>query len=237
MPSVHLASLEVRNKVLKIAAHMLEAAEEDIEIDGGRVSVRGVPDLSLGLGQIAQAVAGTPGYALPAGIEPGLEATHYFSPAQSAYCNGSHVVEVEVDVETGRVAILRYVLAHDSGNLINPLIVDGQVQGGVAHGIGNALYEKMHYDDGGNPLSVTFADYLLPGACDVPEVDMIHIESPSPLNPLGVKGAGEGGTIPAAAVIIAAIENALGPFGVHITEAPLMPGRIVELVGGNTNHD
>jgi len=227
----------VRDKVLKIAAHMLEAAEEDLEIDAGRVTVRGVPDLSLGLGQIAQAVAGTPGYALPAGMEPGLEATHYFSPAQSAYCNGCHIAEVEVDVETGRVDILRYVLAHDAGTLINPLIVDGQVQGGVAHGIGNALFEKMHYDSDANPLSVTFADYLLPSAGDVPDAETIHIESPSALNPLGVKGAGEGGTIPAAAAIIAAIENALEPFGAHITEAPLLPERIVELVAaGNGNH-
>ncbi|MHA1107599.1 MAG: molybdopterin cofactor-binding domain-containing protein [Alphaproteobacteria bacterium] len=229
-PSVHLAAIEVRDKVLKIAAHLLEAAEEDLELDGGRVIVRGVPDMSLSLGEIAHAVAGTPGYALPAGIEPGLEATHYFSPAQSAYCNGTHVVEVEVDVETGAVNILRYSLSHDSGNLINPLIVDGQVQGGVAHGIGNALFEWMHYDENANPLTTNFAEYLLPAAADVPNVAAVHIESPSPLNPLGVKGAGEGGTVPAAAAIIAAVEDALKPFGVHLTESPITPGRIVELV-------
>ena len=229
-PSVHLAALEVRAKVLKLAAHMLEAAEEDLELDGGRVMVRGVPDMSLTLGEIAHAVAGTPGYALPAGIEPGLEATHYFSPAQSAYCNGTHVAEVEVDVETGAVRILRYSLAHDAGNLINPLIVDGQVQGGVAHGVGTALFERMIYDDNAQPVTTTFAEYLMPTAADVPDADAIHIESPSPLNPLGVKGAGEGGTIPAAAAIVAAVENALAPFNVHLSEAPIMPARIVELV-------
>ncbi|MDP6176003.1 MAG: molybdopterin-dependent oxidoreductase, partial [Rhodospirillales bacterium] len=176
-PSVHLASIAVRNKALKIAAHMLEAAEEDLELEGGRVRVRGVPDMSVGLGDLAHAVAGTPGYALPSGIEPGLEATEYFSPDQSAYCNGTHVVEVEVDAETGAVDILRYVLGHDSGNLINPLIVNGQVQGAVAHGVGNALFEQAHYDADANPLSTTFADYLMPTASDVPNARTIHIES------------------------------------------------------------
>ena len=229
-PSVHLAAIEVRDKALKIAAHMLETAEADLECEGGRVSVKGVPDLSVTLGEIAHSVAGTPGYALPGGIAPGLEATHYFAPTQSAFCNGTHVVEIEVDVETGAVTILRYVTAHDAGMLINPLIVDGQVQGAVAHGIGNALYELMHYDADANPVSTTFAEYLIPGAGDVPDAEMIHIESPSPLNPLGVKGAGEGGTIPAAAAIVAAIENALEPFHVHLTDVPMTPARIVAAI-------
>jgi len=229
-PSVHLASIAVRDKVVKIAAHLLEAAEEDIELEGGKAFVRGVPEMAVTLGKVAHAVAGTPGFAMPPGLEPGLEATHYFSPAQSAYCNGTHVAEVEVDIETGQVTILRYVIAHDSGTLINPMIVDGQVQGGLAHGIGNALFEEQHYDEHANPLTTTFAEYLLPAACDVPDAETIHIESPSPLNPLGVKGAGEGGTIPAAAAIIAAVENALGPFGVHLTDVPVTPGRLVALI-------
>jgi carbon-monoxide dehydrogenase large subunit len=233
-PSVHLASLEVRAKALKIAAHMLEAAEEDLEVEDGRVFVRGVPDMGVTLGQLAHAVAGTPGYALPAGIEPGLEATHYFAPEQSAYCNGTHVAEVEVDVETGHVKILRYVTSHDAGRLINPMIVDGQVQGGIAHGVGNALFEELHFDDQANPLTVTFADYLMPAAADVPNAETVHIESPSPLNPLGVKGAGEGGTIPAAAVLIAAIENALADFGVHLTDAPVSPAKLVALIRAGT---
>src|SRR5690606_24031243 len=114
----------------------------------------------------------------PPGLEPGLESTHYFSPEQSAYCNGTHVAEVEVDVETGQVTILRYVIAHDSGTLINPMVVDGQVQGGLAHGIGNALFEEQHYDADANPLTMTFAEYLLPAACDVPDAETIHVESP-----------------------------------------------------------
>jgi len=227
MPSVHLASIDVRDKAIRVAAHMLEAAEEDIELEGGRAFVRGVPEMALTLGQIAHAVAGTPGYALPPGLDPGLESTHYFSPAAAAYCNGTHIAEVEVDVETGHVTILRYVTGHDAGRLINPLIVDGQVQGGVAHGVGNALFEALHFDADANPLTTTFADYIIPGSCDVPWAETVHIESPSPLNPLGVKGAGEGGTIPAAAAIIAAIEDALKEYGARFPFVPVTPSDIV----------
>jgi carbon-monoxide dehydrogenase large subunit len=119
------------------------------------------------------------------------------------------------------------VVAHDSGTLINPLIVDGQIQGGVAHGIGNALFEHMAYDANAQPVTTSFADYLLPGAVDVPAVAAVHLETPSPLNPLGVKGAGEGGTIPAAAAIVAAVENALAPFRVSFSDVPLTPERVV----------
>jgi carbon-monoxide dehydrogenase large subunit len=170
---------------------------------------------------------GMPGFSLAPGQTPGLEHTAYFTPPQAAYCSGTHVVEVEVDPMTGGVKLLNYVVAHDAGNIINPLIVDGQVQGGVAHGIGNALLEWMQYDENAQPLTTTFADYLLPMATDVPTCKITHVESPSPLNPLGVKGAGEGGTIPAAAAIVAACEDALSEFGVHFAESPLMPERIV----------
>ena len=128
---------------------------------------------------------------------------------------------------TGGVAILNYTVAHDSGNVINPMIVDGQVQGGVAHGVGNALFEFMKYDAGAQPLTTTFQDYLLPAAPDVPSCRIEHVETPNPLNPLGVKGAGEGGTIPAPAAIISAIEDALSPFNVSFAEMPLTPDRIV----------
>ena len=234
-PSVHLASIEVRDKVIKIAAHLLEAAEEDIELDSGKAFVRGVPKMSVTLGQVAHAVAGVPGFAIPSGMEPGVEATHYFAPDQSAYCNGTHIAEVEVDIETGHVVLVRYVIAHDSGNLINPMIVEGQVQGGFAHGVGNALFEEQHYDDHANPLTMTFAEYLLPAAGDVPDAETIHIESPSPLNPLGVKGAGEGGTIPAAASIIAAVENALAPFGVELSDVPVTPQKLVSLIAAGSS--
>ncbi len=227
MPSVHLAALQVREKAIKAASQILEAAGEDIEIDGGQVFVKGVPGMSISLAQLAHQVAGSPGFALPEGIDPGLEATHYFSPSQSAYCNGCHVAEVEVDIETGKVDIVRYVITHDAGTLINPLIVDGQVQGGLAHGIGNALFEALYFDDEAMPLTTNFGEYLLPAAENVPDAECIHIESPSPLNPLGVKGAGEGGTIPAAAAILAAVENALSPFNLHLTDIPIRPDLLV----------
>jgi carbon-monoxide dehydrogenase large subunit len=137
---------------------------------------------------------------------------------------------VEVDVETGEVRILRYVALHDHGAQINPMIVDGQTRGGIAHGIGNALYEWMGYDGAGQPVTTTFADYLLPGATEIPTVETFYTSSPSPVNPLGVKGAGEAGVIPATAAIISAIENALEPFSVKITEAPLFPHRLLQLI-------
>jgi carbon-monoxide dehydrogenase large subunit len=228
--SAHIAAVEVRNKALKIAAHMLEASEEDLEIEGSEIRVKGVPDMSVKLGSIAHAVAGTPGYALPAGIAPGLESTRNFLTDPLAYCYGCHVVEVEVDAETGKVEITNYAIVHDSGTLINPMIVLGQVQGGAAHGVGNALFEWMGYDDDANPITTNFGEYLLPSAPEMPNFDIQFLESPSPLNPLGVKGAGEGSTVPAAAAVISAIEDALTPFGVHIAEAPITPSRIVTLI-------
>lgn len=229
--AVYLAAKQVREKILKIAAHLLEAAEDDIHLESGRVLVKGAPFRELSFSELAHiVVVGQPGFSMPSGVEPGLEASRYFSPRQATFCNGSHVVEIEADIATGVVRILRYTAVHDSGRLINPTVVDGQVQGGVAHGIGNALYEWMRYDENAQPLTTSFADYLLPLATDVPTVAIEHLETPTPLNPLGVKGAGEGGTIPAVAAIVAALENALEPFKVHLTEAPIVPQRIVELL-------
>jgi len=228
--SILLAARAVRAKAVKLAAHLLEASEGDIELAGGRVFVRGAEHKGKTLGELAHVALGMPGFSYPEGFTAGLEDTQYFGPAQSTYCNGTHLAEVEVDLGIGAVRILRYVVAHDSGTIINPLIVDGQVRGGVAHGVGNALLEWMQYDSEAQPLTATFADYLLPTATDVPDVDLIHMESPTPLNPLGVKGAGEGGTIPAAAAIIAAVESALAPFGVEITDTPITPEKIVALL-------
>ncbi len=228
--SAHLAAIEVREKALKVAANMLEAAAEDLEFEGREIRVKGVPDMKVTLGQVANAVAGTPGYSLPAGITPGMEATRNFLTDPLAYCYGCHVAEVEVDPETGGVEFRNYVIVHDSGVLINPMIVLGQVQGGVAHGIGNALFEWMGYDDDAQPVTTNFGEYLLPSAPELPNFDIQFLESPSPLNPLGVKGAGEGSTVPAAAAVISAVEDALTPFGVHIAEAPITPARLVELI-------
>ena len=228
--SVHVAASALADKALRAAAHMLEAAPDDLELAGGRVRVRGVPDMAVELGEIARALAGQPGYALPGGMEPGMEALGTFTPETVTYCNGCHVAEVEVDVETGAVGILRYTVVHDCGRMINPMIVDGQVIGGAIHGIGSALYERMAFDDAGQPMTVNLGECLMPGACEMPRLDLIHTESPTPLNPLGAKGAGEGGVIPAPAAIAAAVEDALAPFGVLIDDVPIAPDRIAAAI-------
>lgn len=229
--SVHLAAIEVADKAKKIAAAMMECSEQDLELADGFVRLKGAPEMKKSLREIAVKSIGMPGFSMAGGLPPGLEHTAYFTPDRATYSNGTHVAEVEVDIETGAVTILRYTVAHDCGRVINPMIVDGQVVGGVAHGVGNALFERMLYDDNAQPLTTHFGEYLLPQAADVPHIDLVHLETPSPLNPLGLKGAGEGGTIPAIAAIISAVENALAPFAVTITEAPITPQRIVELLG------
>lgn len=229
--SVHLAAAEVRSKVLKFAAHLLEAAEEDLEIENGRVRVKGA-DMSVPLRAVAEAASGAPGYSMPGGIEPGLEANVNFKPPALTYSNGTHAVEVEVDIGTGAVAFRRYVVVSDCGTLINPMIVDGQIAGGVAHGIGNALFEWMGYDAGGQPLTTNFAEYLLPSAPEIPDFELHFEQSPTPLNPLGVKGVGETGTVPAAAAIVSAVEDALSPFGARISDYPVTPAKIIALIAG-----
>ena len=235
--SAHVAAEKVREKALKVAAHMLEASEEDLEIENGAIHVRGVPELEVTLGQVAHAVAGTPGYALPGGIEPGMEATEHVVLDNLAFACGTAVVEVEVDIETGGVEVVKYVISHDSGTIINPMIVDGQVQGGTAHGIGNTLFEWMGYDADANPVTTNFAEYLLVSATEIPDIEIIHHESPSPLNPLGVKGVGECGVVPAPSAIISAVENALKPFEIHLTRAPLMPSDIIQAIAKANNQD
>ena len=174
---------------------------------------------------------GAPGYGFPSDIDPGLDANVNWRTDALAYANACHVAEVEVDPGTGGVKLLNYVALQDSGILINPMLVEGQVRGGVAHGIGNAMLEWMGYDAVGQPLTTSFADYLLPSATEVPAIETLFRETPSPLNPLGAKGAGEVSTIPAAAAVISAIENALEPFGVYIAQTPVTPQKLVELIG------
>jgi len=229
--SVQIAAKAVAAKAKKLASHMLEAAEDDLEIVDGEVRVVGAPQLNVKLGELARVLKGAPGYAFPHDVDPGLEANAMFRVDQLAYSNACHVVEVEVDIETGGVAILRYLALQDCGRRVNPMIVEGQVHGGIAHGIGNALFEWMGYDAAGQPVTTTFADYLLPTATEVPTLETLYRESPSPHNPLGVKGVGEVGVIPAAAAVISAIEDALSPFNVHIAQMPIMPPKLVELIG------
>jgi carbon-monoxide dehydrogenase large subunit len=228
--SVKIAAAAVAAKARKLASHLLEAAEEDLEIIDGEVRVVGAPQLAVKLGELARVLKGAPGYGFPQGLDPGLESSAMFRVDQLAYSNACHAVEVEVDIETGAVRIARYVAIQDCGRRVNPLIVEGQVHGGIVHGIGNAMFEWVGYDAAGQPITTTFADYLLPTATEVPKLEALYKESPSPHNPLGVKGVGEVGVIPAAAAIISAIEDALSPFGVRIAQMPVRPHELVALI-------
>src|SRR5262249_4422718 len=183
--AVHLAATAVREKALAVAAHLLEASRGDLEVRNGRVEIAGAPGSGLSLGEIAEAVSGVPGYAMPGKFDPGLESMQSFLPNALTYGGGCHAVEVEVDVETCAVRILRYVVVNDSGRMINPMMVEGQLLGGTVHALGNALFEWMAYDDGAQPVTTTFADYLLPSAAEVPNIDVKFAEFPSQLNPLG----------------------------------------------------
>ena len=228
--AVHQAAIAVREKAIKAAAEMLEASAEDMELKNGAVQVKGVPQMRKTLAQIAHAIGGVPGFALPQGVTPGLGAAIDCPAPALTYCNGSHVCEAEVDPETGLVRLLRYIVVHDSGRIINPMIVDGQVIGAVAHGIGATLTEWMQFDAQGQPQTVNYADYLLPSSDSVPPIEVVHMESPTPLNPLGVKGAAESGTIAAPAAIVSAVEDALRPLRVRIRDLPLTPERLLALI-------
>lgn len=228
--SAHVAALKVREKALRIASHLLEASEHDLEIEGSDIFIKGVREKSVRLADVALSVAGIPGYPLPPGVTPGLEATEHVVIDEMTYANGCAASEVEVDIETGAVKILRFVVSHDCGRVINPMLVQGQLLGGVAHGISNALFEWMGFDENAQPVTTNLGDYLLITATEMPAIEVLHLESPTPLNPLGVKGVGEAGVMPAAAALVSAIENALTPFGVHLTQTPIFPARILELI-------
>jgi carbon-monoxide dehydrogenase large subunit len=227
--AIYGASARLKEKVLRLAAHLLEANPDDLELDGGKVFVRGFPQRAVSFSELARAAV--PGWAanLPDGMEPGLEATFYFVPPTVTWANAAHLAVIEVDIQTGIIKLLDYVVSHDAGKLINPLLVDGQIHGGVAQGIGAALYEEITYDPSGQLLSGSFMDYLLPGSMEVPKIKTVHLESPSPLNPLGVKGLGEGGAIAPPAAIANALADALLPFAAQVSEIPLSPSRVLEL--------
>lgn len=226
--AINEAAKDVRQKILKLASELLEAAEEDLELGGGKVQVKGAPDQAIPLGQLAQQANPMRGAVKP-GTEPGLEATNYFGPEYGATASGVHAMIVEVDPETFEVKILKYVVVHDCGKVINPLILDGQIHGGVAQGIGNAFYEQIIYDEAGQILTGSFMDYLLPTALDVPPMEIGHEVTPSPLNPLGIKGAGEAGAIPTGPLFAQAVEDALNNPNLEIREIPLSPSKLWNL--------
>lgn len=227
--SAHAAAVKVRAKALEAAGHVLEVSPDDLDIIGAHIRVRG-NNRSIGLGEVARLLEGIAGYKLPGDLEPGLEASEQVIVHDMAFSSGSAVAEVEVDIETGHVRVLRYLLAHDCGRMINPMLVDGQVIGGVAHGISNALFEWMGFDENAQPLTNTYGEYLLITSTEMPTVEIFHRESPSPLNGLGLKGVGESGVVPTPAVIASAIENALEEFGVRIAQAPVSPVHLLALI-------
>ncbi|MCH8093733.1 MAG: xanthine dehydrogenase family protein molybdopterin-binding subunit [Chloroflexi bacterium] len=227
--AINEAAIDVRAKVLKAAGDELEVAEEDLELAEGEVRVIGAPSRSISLGELAAKANPLRGAVKP-GTEPGLEATNYFGPERGATSNGVHAMIVELDPETMMVEIQKFVVVHDCGRVINPMIVDGQVHGGVAQGIGNAFYEQLIFDENGQLLNGSFMDYLLPTALDVPNVSVGHEETLSPLNPLGTKGAGEAGAIPVGPLFAQALEDALQLDGLEILEIPLSPSLLWELV-------
>ena len=247
--AMHVAARMVADKARHVAAEHLEASPEDLELVDGRVQVKGAPNRGMPLGAVAvlsnpvrYAFGGgteaatqfagkpRPGPPLADGEQPGLEATGYYSPPGSTWASGCHAAYVRVDPSTYRLEILKYVVVHDCGRVINPLVVQGQIEGGLAQGIGGAFYERLAYDADGQLRNASFMEFLMPYATEIPPIEIDHIETPSPLNPLGVKGAGEAGVIPVGAVLASAIEDALG---VPITEMPLSPLKLFELSRDN----
>jgi len=197
----------------------------------GKVSIVGIPEKFIRLGELAQRANPMRGAVKP-GTEPGLESTQYFGPPSGSTANGVHAAIIEVDPATYELKILKYVVVHDCGTVINPLILEGQIHGGVAQGIGNAFYEKLCFDEQGQLLNASLADYLLPTALEVPRMELDHTVTPSPLNPLGIKGAGEAGAIPVGPLFAQAIENALElkQRKIELLEIPLSPSRVFELI-------
>ena len=225
------ASEQLRHKALELAANKLECRSEDLDLVNGEIFVKGSPERKLMLRMLAHEAANrVSGFMVDRSIEPGLEATVYYSPRRSTHSNGVHIAVVKVDEETGYVEVQRYAVAHDCGTIINPMLVDGQIHGGVAHGIGNALYEEVIHDESGQILNASYMDYYLPGAMEVPRMEVAHIETPTPLNPLGCKGTGEGGTIPAPTAVALAIEDALSDLNVKVNRLPVTPEMLLKSI-------
>jgi carbon-monoxide dehydrogenase large subunit len=229
--------MKVVDKAKKLAAHMFEAAEDDVVFDHGQFYVKGSPDKRKALGEIAFASFGA---GLPEGMEHGLEAVAYYDPSNFVWPFGTHIAVVEVDAETGAVDLQRYIAVDDCGNIINPMIVDGQLHGGIAQGIAQALFEEVVYDDEtGQMKTGTLTDYLVPTANEFPEFELGRTITPSPTNELGVKGIGEAGTIASSAAIINAICDALSPLGIKHVDMPASPDRLWKQMhtAHGTSHD
>ena len=225
-----MACEKVRDKAKVVAAHMLECSADDLEFADGAFRVRGNPEAAKSLAEIAGAVFAA--HDLPDGIEPQLDSEATFDPATFSFPHGTHLCATDVDTETGRVTIRKYVAVDDVGKVINPLIVEGQLHGGVAQGIAQALYEDAIYDESGNLITGSFADYLLPSAADLPTIVSDRTETPATTHPLGVKGVGEAGTIASTPAVVNAVVDALRSRGVHDIQMPLTPERVWRAANG-----
>ena len=219
---------KIVEKSKRLAAHMLEAAPEDIELTNGRFHVRGSPDRSKGLSDVS--LAAYLAHSMPAGMEPGLEATSFFDPPNFTYPFGTHVAVVEVDADTGAVSLLRYIAVDDVGNVINPMIVDGQLHGGIAQGVAQALWEGAEYDDSGQLITGSLMNYGLPKAHQLPFFELDRTVTPSPVNPLGIKGVGEAGAIASPPAVVNAVMDALKPFGVRHLDMPLTAPKVWQAI-------
>ena len=230
--AVYMATQQVREKAEAIAANVLECSAEDLEFEDGKFSVKGVPDKGITIQEVAlQAHVATK---LPPGMEPGLQATSVFEPSNFTFPFGTHICVVEVDTQSGEIEIKKYVAVDDCGKVINPMIVDGQVQGGIAQGLGQALLEEVVYDEDGQLITGSLMDYAVARAEDLPTLEFARTETPSPVNPMGVKGVGEAGTIGSTPSIVNAVVDALAPFGVKHIDMPLKPEKIWRLCQGGT---
>ncbi|HQX15073.1 MAG TPA: xanthine dehydrogenase family protein molybdopterin-binding subunit [Anaerolineales bacterium] len=227
--AINEAAKVVRKKILKLASEHFNAPEDELELADGMVKVQDVPRMTISLGELAGMANPTRGAVKP-GAEPGLEATNYFGPERGATASGIHAMIVEVNPDTLQIHIQKYLVVHDCGRVINPLILDGQIHGGVAQGIGNAFYERLAYDENGQLLNGTFMDYHLPTSLEVPRIETGHGETLSPLNPMGVKGAGEAGAIPVGPLFAQALEDALWDREFEVLEIPLNSNRLWEIV-------
>jgi carbon-monoxide dehydrogenase large subunit len=225
----HAAAMLVREKVLALASVVLATPAAELELRGGRVLIAGSDHPGISLGELSAKANPLRGAVRP-GAEPGLESTAYFGPDRGSTASGVHAMILEIDPETAMIEIKRYLVVHDCGTVINPMIVEGQIHGGVAQGIGNAFYEQLHFDDQGQLMNASFMDYLLPTATDVPPIETAHRETRSPFNPVGLKGVGEAGCIPTGALFAQAVDDALADIGVEVVGIPLSPNRLFELI-------
>jgi carbon-monoxide dehydrogenase large subunit len=228
--ALHFALEKIKDKARTLAAHELEASEDDLEFDGGTFSVKGAPDKARTIADLA--VSAWHAHSLPPGMEPNLEATAVWDPPNFTWPGGTHLCVVEVDTETGKTDILKYVAVDDCGTVINPMIVEGQVHGGVAQGIAEALYEEAIYDDQGNLMTSSMTQYLVPSATEMPSFVVDRTETPSTTNPLGVKGIGEAGTIASPPAVVNAVIDAIAHLGVTHLEKPATPERVWRALHG-----